>query len=247
MNEIELSEKSYGNSYSKLEKMKDDFTELLTHQTIPVSKLVRNIHEVNKLIILVDIVGFSKFTSRQQLNAIYLLQHYILKNLIKNSMNFSKMVKISDFIPTGDGSYIIANKCKPEVALDFLVNLTRGFQYVNIEGCQNIGLRAAAILGNCIPFLDLARKKNYVGEGMNEASRILSCGQKYLEDLFIKEKPDAKEEEIKAFSKNSLFLGESLSQGLESYSSCYEKLYELKDVTDKHGKKRDVWCLQHLA
>ena len=49
-----------------------------------------NVPEETKLIILVDIVGFSKFTSRQQLYAVYLLQHYILKKLVKNTLNFEK-------------------------------------------------------------------------------------------------------------------------------------------------------------
>ncbi|MCR4741809.1 MAG: hypothetical protein K5866_02905 [Treponema sp.] len=249
MNEIEVIKDKENKRKAKIENMKNSFAELVTYQPIPVSKIMGNVPEETKLIILIDIVGFSKFTSRQQLYAVYLLQHYILKKLVKNSLNFANKIIVTDFIPTGDGCYIIANNCKPEVALHFLVSLTGGFQYVKIEDCQNNGLRAAATFGKCIPFLDLARKKNFVGEGMNEASRILSGGQKYLEEIFIKDHPQAGEEEIKAFSKNSLFLAKNLSSSemLNDYAECYEKLYELDDVTDKHGKKRDVWCLQHIS
>lgn len=248
MNQIKNIEDKVSKRKQQIKKMKDSFTEMVTYQPLPVSKIVGNVPEETKLIILVDIVGFSKFTSRQQLYAVYLLQHYILKKLVKNTLNFEKKLRVTNFIPTGDGCYIIADNCKPEVALHFLVSLTGGFQYVKIEDCQNNGLRVAATFGNCIPFFDLARKKNFVGEGMNEASRILSGGQKYMEEIFIKEHPQAKEADIKVFSKNSLFLAKSLceKQLLEDYQECYEKLYELEEVTDKHGKKRDVWCLQHI-
>ena len=110
-----------------------------------------------------------------------------------------------------------------------------------------MGIRCSALIGECIPFIDLAFHKNYVGNGMNEASRILAYGQKILEDEYI-EKGNS-ESEAKNFSKNSLFLGKSLFEDLDFSDvdkNIVSEIHTLKDVVDKHGKIRDVVVLRGI-
>lgn len=212
----------------------------------PGLSLFAEFPEEKKLIILVDIVGFSKFSTREQVYSIYLLQHYLLKKVLTNRFSFGDKIRVSDFIPTGDGCYIVADECEPETALDFLVTLVGGFQYVQTEKGNFLSLRASALIGSCVPFLDMSKRKNYIGEGMNEAARILAYGQKVLEDDYSQKNDGISKEELKAYSKNSLFLGESLAENLDEYKDYYNEAFEFKDVADKHGRKRNIWCLRGL-
>lgn len=215
--------------------------------TIVPPALLSEIPEEKKLIILIDIVGFSKSTTRQQVKTIYIFQRYVLKNILSNRLSLNEKIHISEFIPTGDGCYIVAEKCEPETALDFLTTLVGGFQYIKTEEGTHLSLRASATIGECVPFIDMAKRKNYIGEGMNEAARILSYGQSELESKYKISHPDADTLTTKLFSRNSLYLDKSLSENLENYREDCSGIYELKDVTDKHGKKRDVWVLNGLS
>jgi len=105
-------------------------------------------------------------------------------------------------------------------------------------------LRASALIGSCVPILDMARHKNYIGEGMNEAARILSGGQKSLEEEFLRKNPDKSEADAKAFSENSLYLGLSLAEGIESYADACQEVVRYEGVADKHGKRRDIVILR---
>lgn len=209
--------------------------------------LLSEIPEEKKLIILIDIVGFSKSTTRQQVRTIYIFQRYVLKNILSNKLSLQEKIRISEFIPTGDGCYIVADACEPETALDFLTTLVGGFQYIKMEDDVHLSLRASAEIGECVPFIDMAKRKNYIGEGMNEAARILSYGQSALEAKYKAAHPEADVISAKMFSRNSLYVGKSLADNLEDYREDCAGIYELKDVTDKHGKKRDVWVLNGLS
>ena len=201
-----------------------------------------------KLIILIDIVGFSKKDTYSQWQGIMVFQQYLRTRVIANC--FLKKIHVSHFIPTGDGCYIIADECKPEVALDFVYSIVKGFQNVQPQDEYELSLRASALLGDAVPFMDLAMHKNYIGEGMNEGNRVLSGGQKALEDLFVNEcekegRPSPQNEEIKSFSRNSVFVDDSLSQYVEKFSrEC--KIYSFKDVADKHDKTRNITALQGI-
>lgn len=205
------------------------------------------IPEEQKLIILIDIVGFSKSTTREQVYNIYLFQRYLISQVLSNRMgSFSKKIHIRNFIPTGDGCYIVADECEPEVALDFLVTLIGGFKEVESEDGKQMSLRASALIGACVPFLDVAKHLNFVGEGMNEASRILSGGQKQLEEKYTQENPEAEELAAKMYSRNCLYLGDSLIDCIQDYQEDCKAIISFKDVPDKHGKTRNVTVLQGI-
>jgi len=219
----------------------------LLKSVIQQRNLLGSVPSEEKFVILIDIVNFSKNDSRTQFADIVIFQKYMRSFIFSRNFSFEKRIRIENFIPTGDGCYIIAEKCDTVLAVDFLITMISGFQ--NLLDFQNepMGIRCSALIGECIPFIDLAFHKNYVGDGMNEASRILAYGQKFLEDEYI-EKGNS-ELEAKNFSKNSLFLGKSLFADLDFSDvdkNRVSEIHSLKDVVDKHGKIRDVVVLRGI-
>ncbi len=59
--------------------------------------IMANVPETKKLIILVDIVGFSQDTTREQVRKIYLFQRYLTAQVISSKVSFQKKVKVSHF------------------------------------------------------------------------------------------------------------------------------------------------------
>lgn len=230
----------------EFEKIKAELEAAHKDTILPPMALAAGIPAETRLIILIDIVGFSKGTSREQVYKIYAFEHYVTKSLMENLVNFKKPIRIDRFIPTGDGCYIVADKCDPSQAMDFLTALIRGFQYLKTDDENPWALRASALFGECIPFLDLAHHKNFIGEGMNEAARILSYGQAALEKDFLEKNPAAGISDAKLFSRNSLYVGDSLSETLKNYAGSNEELFSFTAIPDKHGKTRDITVLQGL-
>lgn len=215
-------------------------------EILPPMSITTEIPAENKLVILIDIVGFSKGTTKEQVYKIYCFEHYVIKRVLSNLFNFKNRIKINQFIPTGDGCYIVADECDAKLALDFLITLVSGFQYINKGDNNSWALRASALFGECVPFLDLARHKNYIGEGMNEAARILSYGQSALEKKYLQENPEATIMDAKFFSRNSLYVGDSLSSELKNYVDSQRQIYNFKQISDKHGKCRNITVLHGL-
>ncbi len=82
---------------------------------------------------------------------------------------------------------------------------------------------------------------------MNEAARVLTYGQDALENRFIAEGHTG--EEAKVYSRNSLFLGQSLYSESDKELFDEEKISDchlLEAVADKHGKKRDILVLRGI-
>lgn len=239
------------NKKIKLNKIKNNINKKRYERVINITQSVPNFvsdfPEQEKLIILIDIVGFSKSTTREQVYNIYLFQRFLFASILNNKINkFSNRIKISQFIPTGDGCYIVANKCDPEIALDFIIKILNGFTKLKDTQGNKMYLRVSAIIGKCVPFMDLAKHINYIGEGMNEAARVLSYGQNALEDFYSKENSKASKYDLKCYSRNSIYLDDSLVSGIKEYEDKYEKLILLKQIADKHGKKRDITVLKGI-
>lgn len=230
----------------KFEQIKTNIETIKKNNLLPPLSLATDVPSERKLIILIDIVGFSKGTTREQVYKIYAFQHYVFKKVLSNRFSFENRIKIDQFIPTGDGCYIVADECPPDTALEFLITLVSGFQYLQTDDENPWALRASADFGECVPFLDLARHKNYIGEGMNEAARILSYGQSILEQKYREDNPEAQPIQAKLFSRNTLYAGDSLSEHLENYQTKETKLFHFKNIPDKHGKTRNITILQGL-
>lgn len=206
--------------------------------------VMANFPEEEKLIILIDIVGFSQSTTREQVYKIYLFQKYLSAHLLNNSLRFGKKIKLSQSVPTGDGCYLIAEPCESTTALDFLLSLISGFKELQDKSEKPMALRASALIGSCVPFLDMAHHKNYIGDGMNEAARILSGGQKSLEAQFLSAHPEKTEADAKQYSQNALYVGDSLAGDVARYADACNAIVRYDAVADKHGKTRGITVLQ---
>lgn len=204
------------------------------------------IPEKRMLIILIDIVGFSKSSTRQQVYDIYFFQKFLISQLIANKLDFSKQIKIVHFIPTGDGCYIIAEDCNPEVALNFLIELIARYKAIQKDSENPRSLRVSAEIGNVVPFIDMAKHLNFIGEGMNEAARILAYGQKALEEKFMEENAEAPLENSKLYSRNSLYLSDAFKNVISNFEKQCERVVTFSQVPDKHGKKRNITVLQNV-
>ena len=244
------SEHELLNKHLDLNEIDESISELKTEKLFRMTKNVTNLaaefKEVEKLIILIDIVGFSKDTTRNQVYKIYLFQRYLMAQLLGNKLSFSGKIRINHFVPTGDGCYIIAEKCPQELALSLLLQIISGFKNLQTENGISLSLRASALIGKVVPFVDMAHHINFIGEGMNEASRILSGGQKELESHYLNEHPGVLYGDEKKYSRNSLFLGDSLASSIENYKEYCLNIFNYKDVPDKHGMKRNITVLQGI-
>lgn len=208
--------------------------------------LLVNFPVENKLIILIDIVGFSKQDTRDQVSNIYLFQRYLISEVLNNKMDFANRIHISNFIPTGDGCYIVADECDAKTAMDFLVSLTGGFQHIGSGKKDFLSLRVSATIGECVPFIDMGHHKNFIGKGMNEAARILSCGQAVLENDFKEKNPYAETMAAKVASRNSLYIDDSLSVLANEYKDECAAIKKFENVADKHGFVRNITVLQNI-
>ncbi len=245
-NILDISTVSENDKNTLSGKISEQHNKTVMKMTSAFSNLIANYNEEEKLIILIDIVGFSKDSTRDQVYKIYLFQHFLANKIVSNRIANKGKIHISHFVPTGDGSYIITDKCKPEYALSFLTNLVSGFKDYKPEGNLSLSIRASALFDKVVPFIDIARHINYIGQGMNEAARILSYGQKALEDKFLKDNPNSEKGQEKLYSRNSLFLGDSIAENIEQYKDICNEIVSFKDLTDKHGLKRNVTVLQGI-
>ena len=209
--------------------------------------------EQEKLIILIDIVGFSKSTTHEQVYTIYMFQQYLFSQIIASKVIFKSKIHINQFVPTGDGCYIIADKCDPQSALEFLIALVSGFRHSGETDEEGLSLRVSALLGSCVPFMDMAHHHNFVGVGMNEAARILSCGQEVLEQHYLEahsenaqNETDSVKNDAKHFSRNSLFLGDSLAGVIDNFTDKCSQIYTFRDVADKHGIMRNITVMRDV-
>lgn len=247
---LEISKKNLFSGEMNLEGFHQDIEEIRNERILQFSKempsLMAEFPEQKMLIILIDIVGFSKSTTRQQVYDIYLFQRFLVSQVLSSKFDFSKHINISQFIPTGDGCYIVADECKPEVALKFLIALIKNYEYLQQEEDNPRSLRISAEIGNCVPFIDMAKRKNYIGEGMNEAARILSYGQKALEDKFMNDNPGCSVEQSKIYSRNCLYLSQAFDGVIDEYKENCNSVIPFSNVADKHGKTRNLTVMEKI-
>lgn len=197
-------------------------------------------------IVLVDMVGYSKGDTPVQ--SFFLM---VLKCAIKRALT-SPVFKQGDvdlIIPTGDGCYIIFNKCLNDKILEAAFRIFREFKEIqNLmkikSGCpinknNELYLRIGCELGETDFFFDINDNKNCYGDGMNEAARILSCGQSEVE----KKELD---------SRDSIFCGESVvpqAERIIQRDARTNKTLEFIDLgvlSDKHCQERNVWWMRNL-
>lgn len=203
-------------------------------------------------IILVDIVGYSKFEIIAQSAILTLLKRAIKQNIfsIEIGLPFDPVEQI---VPTGDGCYIITSEEVAErahriaMAVPTFLHVTQNqilcheFERNHKEG-DRIEVRVGCEIGECDFFYDLSGNRNCYGEALNEAARIATYGQKAAENQFPTES-----------TGGTVFFGvkayESAKPTLDYLNSSLNldvQVVDLGDVVDKHGKSRKILWVKNL-
>lgn len=195
-------------------------------------------------IVLIDMVGYSKGDTPVQ--AFFLT---VFKTSIKNTLKppFFNRENLQLIVPTGDGCYIVFNECLNENFLSYVFPIFAEFKRIQRlmnekSGCpvsenNEIHLRIGCELGETDFFYDINKNKNCYGDGMNEAARILSCGQAEVGGRA---------------SRDSIFFGEKVANQAERLRHQYSATGHEMEITnlgllyDKHCKSRNVWWMRNL-
>lgn len=193
-------------------------------------------------IALIDIVDYSKKSI--EIQAILLMTLNSALSACYNSPLFNRK-DVELVIPTGDGCYLVFNERVNDrfliLALIFFREFKRLLALSNRSaGCSNTSknenfLRIGCDLGETDFFRDINQNSNCYGPGMNETSRILSCGSAKL-------KADDKD------SRDCVFLGASLFPQASTLKEKYPKirLDHLGYLQDKHCVSRDVYWMRNI-
>lgn len=231
-----------------------DFQESMLNQK---SKVIRQTSEETgaetkiiaaekKLIALVEIDGYEKSDTNQQVTYMYLFQRFLNDVVLSKENIFAESIHVTNIIPTSSGCYVIADGCDGKSAMEFLVKLTGGFQYIINDSNDALALRVSALFDECIPFMDLTKHKSYISNGMEKAEFNLSDGRYILEDDYRENNILSEAFASKVFSRNSLYVDKSLSAFIQNVQDKAKGVYEYEDVPDRHGVKRTITVLQGI-
>ncbi len=131
--------------------------------------------EINAIvtdILLLDVVGFSTLSNHDQFISALLINNKIRESI--QTLGIQTLLEpdeiVSGLISTGDGFYVILDRKVAGYGPFFALSLRN---YFLLESDLYHGVRIAVHLGSAIPFVDVTERNNFVGEGINDCSRLL--------------------------------------------------------------------------
>jgi hypothetical protein len=223
---------------------------------------------IERGIVLIDVVDFSKYDDKCQAAVLHILNDAINISLDRIRRSSIKSERIFEkIISTGDGYYIIFNE---ELNATFfrtaiyfmsdLINIQkRHFEKIgtDIKESEIVRIRISCTLNTVDFFRDVLGSGNCYGIGLNEASRILSCGRKKAErkqNIFFRLFTGMRRKTDKTDTCNTIFIDETLINQATNFLNCLEKIspslmakiMPFGELKDKHGKKRFVWWIRDV-
>jgi hypothetical protein len=138
---------------------------------------IQDFMKEHSYITLVDIIGFSKLSDDVQKEVIQDISNIALKRF--EDGGYKKSLMIEALIPTGDGFYMVGNAYNslffPAIIIYLALSLKNEItDYIESNDHICEGVQLAIHFGTIVTFEDILRNKNYCGNGMNDASRLLS-------------------------------------------------------------------------
>jgi hypothetical protein len=135
----------------------------------------RKITEITTDILLIDVVDYSLLANEDQLHTVEIISQSIPK-LLSFMSAYKKYGIVLDFIPTGDGVYIILNHNVCGYGMLLGLGIRNYLLWVSREFVDNLyrGVRVAIHKGKVLSFNDINGNRNYVGDGLNDCARLLS-------------------------------------------------------------------------
>jgi len=187
-------------------------------------------------IVLVDIIGFSKLNSREQLEIIkYLTNSYV--KLIRKMLDNSNM-QLDDFIEgyiaTGDGFFCILHEEMRGYGTILGLNFTHLSSFISKKYPYFQGVKIAIHTGEIYQFTDILGNKNYIGDGLNDCARYLEIKNFSISTVMVSQE---------AYDNLRIFLTQNVdfNQLFIEYGFQHSKMHEFKD---KHSKVKHgclVW------
>ena len=155
-------------------------------------------YEIKTDIVLVDIIGFSKLSSKQQLEIVtFLTKGYkkvIEKMLISSQIPLSTL--ILGFVSTGDGFYCILDPKLKGFGTILGLNFSHFAGHINTKYPYFEGVKVAVHTGTVNRFIDILGNLNFIGDGLNDCSRYLEYKHFSISTVMVS---DAAYEELKNF------------------------------------------------
>lgn len=120
-------------------------------------------------IVLIDLADFSKMSNDEQVRLITRFQFYV-RHLVQGHGPMVESV-----LSTGDGYFIIFREDGFRAMLRFVMRLIKQLTFYNFEdvGANKFYFRIAINVGQVHFFYDINDRWNYVGDGINDAKRII--------------------------------------------------------------------------
>ncbi len=202
-------------------------------------------------IILVDIAEYSQGNSLLQCALLVAFKNALQEILTVQGMS-TKGNFIEQIIPTGDGCYIVFHESLNDrffrVAFGIISSMrVRQNKLIKEFGRDHktgnrIAIRVSCVLGETDFFYDISGNKNCFGSGMNEASRILTCGHEHVNKM-LPAKSD----------HNSIFFGGNLLPQMDKLLQWHNSICpgaqreDLGALADKHGNTRQVFWIHSFS
>ena len=201
-------------------------------------------------IILVDIVGYSKFDTSSQASILSVFTECVTDTL-KMQRIFSLHDAIEGFVPTGDGCYIVFKEHLNDRFFRMVFGLKADFycrqgrilrSFKDKDITTSLQLRIACGLGEVDRFRDMAGHENFYGVGMNEMARVLQCGSEAAKQAF----PALPTEGTIFFDESVHSQLADVFEFINSFSKESVVVKDLGQVSDKHGMTRRVYWATNI-
>jgi hypothetical protein len=187
-------------------------------------------------IVLIDIINFSKLTSKQQLEIIVFItksfKKMISKMLLNSNMPLSKF--IIGFVSTGDGFYCILHPRLKGFGAILGLSFNHFAEHISVKYSYFQGIRIAAHTGEVNEFTDILGNQNFIGDGLNDCARYLEIKNFNITTVMVSDTGYASLKKFLIIHKdfNTLLI----KQGLQKSS--------LLTFSDKHGNEKQgclIW------
>ncbi|MEP7317666.1 MAG: hypothetical protein ABI921_02965 [Panacibacter sp.] len=203
-------------------------------------------------VILIDVADYSIGDNLYQAAILNILNSAIQNSIRKIKIPPNGKPLFRQIISTGDGYYIIFHEQINEkffgAAITFISEFFKVQEMlfkkheINADVNKMLHIRIACTLNDVDFFSNVIGGNNCFGTGLNEASRILSCGRKKVKDDFDDDAFD------------TIFFDETLLEQATIYINklntspflSHIQLIELGTQKDKHGKERDIWWVKKI-
>jgi hypothetical protein len=199
--------------------------------------------EITTDIVLIDVVGYSLLTNEEQLRTVSAIgaELSIWLHFLAELVDLRKEEVVLGFIPTGDGMYVLLSPQVCGYGILLGLSIRNYLLWTSTEFLNGLyqGVRVGINMGKMLSFNDVNGGKNYVGDGLNDSSRLLAI----------------KDEDAIAFSGDTNYVVAS-----ESAYYWFRRLYKGEDaegflssikfrtseqiqIIDKHKKTHNAYLI----